>query len=273
MDDTSYLRPAHPWRPVDWRWRLALHLVEQPRSYLRKYADDGVRQAVALERTYPRSWDNDARERLANRQPTLWQARELYYSDPAHSRWAVEARILAGEPVADIARKHNLTPEVIDCYAPLFFDVADRLDNPSLIYMYVVGTKVYTGWSPDDDLDVIWRLFGYNFGPIVLDLLIPLATGRGWLDKIDCPDGLLDDETRLTLKLKMAVALRMPTTPYTLKALLDLWLKIREKEQEAREAARVRAGLRLGPLESLSFATGEAASTPASDTSAPPTST
>jgi hypothetical protein len=243
-NDITFCRACCGWRPVDWRWRLALGLLDRPRTPFRKHADDGVKQALAFERAYRRCQNDKARERLAKRQPELYRARELYYSEPPHPRWAVEARILAREPVADIAKQHDLTPEVIDRYAPIFFDVADRLDNASVIQLFVIGPKVYTGWSPTDDLDVIWRYFGYHYGPKVLDRLIALSSDPHWMDNLECPDKPLDRDTREVLRLKMAVAAQMALTPYTLKKVLELWLKLREKDRQAKDDAHLRAAMK-----------------------------
>jgi hypothetical protein len=68
MEGLSYLRASEGWRPADWRWRLAVYLFEHPRDRWRKYADDGVKQALAFERAYRRCQNDQARERLAKRQ-------------------------------------------------------------------------------------------------------------------------------------------------------------------------------------------------------------
>jgi hypothetical protein len=83
-------------------------------------------------------------------------------------RWATEARILAREDFQTIGRMCLLLPEAVEAFEQLFFCVLDRLEASTWVVCNVIGTKIHTGMT-QHDLDILWRLVGYSYGPLMLD--------------------------------------------------------------------------------------------------------
>jgi hypothetical protein len=139
--------------------------------------DAWVRQAVSYLTALRACRGPSRQRRLAEEMPAVAQAHALHQSDPPLLRWAVEARILAAEPFPDIARKCALTPETVEAYEQLFFAVLDRLESSTWVACQVIGRKAHVGMTAAD-LDVWWKLVGYGFGPIALDIVIDHTTDR-----------------------------------------------------------------------------------------------
>ncbi len=144
------------------------------------------------------------------------------------ARWAVEARLLAGEPIEAIARKTALTPRAVATFEALFFNVADRLENRG--YIIHIGVGLYT--TPrEPDPGLAWRLFGLLGGPVVLDALIDGDYGS--------PDRPEDERALDELRLKVAVALKLlPIDATTAPRLIRLYLRLRQAELAAEGARR-----------------------------------
>jgi hypothetical protein len=87
------------------------------------------------------------------------------------TRWAVEARLLAGEPIEAIARRCGVPVEAVEVYEQLFFNVTDRLENTSYILFHAIGPATYEGFDLDDSGAVL-KWFAYMGGPRVLDFLL-----------------------------------------------------------------------------------------------------
>jgi hypothetical protein len=100
----------------------------------------------------------------------------------------------------------------------------------------VVGPKAFIGLT-EHDLPTIWRLFGFVYGPILLDRLILLSLGPGWAAPLEALAGAPDEETRDLFKVKLMVGLRAPLdTPAKKVAFLKLYLRMLELERAARAA-------------------------------------
>ena len=106
----------------------------------------------------------EALARLAEQMPAVAQAIDLHQADPPHLRWAVEARILAGEAFDAIGRKCGLLPEAVEIYERLFFAVVDMLGFDTWVMCQAVGSKAFYGMT-ENDLDVWWKLLGCCCAP------------------------------------------------------------------------------------------------------------
>ena len=114
------------------------------------------------------------------------------------TRWAVEARLLAGEPIEAIARKTALTPGSVATFEALFFNVSDKLENRGYLIHIAVG--LYPR-PKEPDTGLVWRLFGLLGGPVVMDALIDGDYGSQ-----DRPE---DERFLDELRLKLAVAFKL----------------------------------------------------------------
>ncbi len=172
MDITGlYNDPSNPFRPVDWRWRRAVDLVESGRIASPGHDDAGVCLARKFFRALRGCQDDAARQLLARRMPALFQTYTIYAGPPSFAKSVIEARLLTEETFAQIADKCNCTPAVIETYELLFFSVRDRLTAEGYILHQVIGPRAHTGLR-DDDIDVILKMRAFAGGAVVLDHLI-----------------------------------------------------------------------------------------------------
>ena len=147
----------------------------------------------------------------------------------AHS----QARLLAGESIAAIARKTALTPRAVAMFEALFFNVSDRLENRGYLIHVAVGLYP-TPREPDPGL--VWRLFGLLGGPVVLDALIDGDYGP--------PDRPEDERFLDELRLKLAVAFKLlPVDETTAPRLIRLYFRLWQAELAAEKAHRAAVDL------------------------------
>jgi hypothetical protein len=172
------------------------------------------------------------RESLERKMPDVAGAIAIHEGEPT-TRWAVEARLIAGEPIEAIARKTALTPRAVATFEALFFNVSDKLENRG--YLIHIAVKLYPT-PKEPDLGLVWRLFGLLGGPVVLDALIDGDYGSP-----DRPEGerFLDE-----LRLKLAVAFKfLPVDATTAPRLIRLYLRLWQAELAAEKAHRAAVDL------------------------------
>jgi hypothetical protein len=225
--------PDCPTRPPHWRWRRAEQLFENA-ARPRRWDDLHVRRARDYLAGLRRCLRRGDKERLAARLPDVHEARALHRGEP-HRRWEVEARLLACEPIEQIAHKTVGEPSAVAAYAQLFFDVTGRMGNPGYIIHCAVGLyRAPTG--PDDGR--ILRLVGFFGGPCVVDALV---TGQ-----LDVAQPLKPDElpafmsrfvgNQILIKALVA-ALTMRVDGRAGRALLRTWGRFEASERRLRRAA------------------------------------
>jgi hypothetical protein len=151
------LRSERPFRPLDWRWQLAvqLHAGDLP-PRCRDWADAPVVRAARF---------------LAGRpDPVLAQALAVR-DGPALDRSELEARLLAGQPEAAIATAVGLPRAVVRLSAALFVHVCDRLAARGWLLHHAVGETAFTGLEPGDTDGALKlaavRLPGESFAVVV----------------------------------------------------------------------------------------------------------
>jgi hypothetical protein len=102
----------------------------------------------------------------------------LHYSASPELQHILQARLLTTETFAQIASRLSTNELVIQFYADLFFDVRDRLEARDWIAKVILGPpELRSKFNPDGTLTdaqrgVLYRLFAYRGGPLVLDSLI-----------------------------------------------------------------------------------------------------
>ena len=164
--------------------------------------------------------------------PDVAGAITIHEGEPT-TRWAVEARLIAGESIESIASKTALTPRAVAMFEALFFNVSDRLENRGYLIHIAVGLYP-TPREPDPGL--VWRLFGLIGGPVVLDALIDGDYGS--------PDRPEDERFLDELRLKLAVAFKLlPIDATTAPRLVRLYLRLRQAELAAEGARRAAVDL------------------------------
>lgn len=233
-------RIDHPYRPVHWRWERARLLKEYGKSTPGRDKDDKwIRTAAAFRAAKDECKDELDVYRLYDRYPDLAFAYELW-DEEAYSvqgranpmRYEIEARLLAREPLEQIAKRAGTTVTALTWYEKLFFNVLDRLDNKMYILHIAIGDAIQRGMS-DRDYAVLWKLYAYVRGSHMLDFLVTTFSDFRHADKDTLEQSLLEDH-RSNMRRKAALASRMVgLNGHTQDRLIELHTKIVEVEKAA----------------------------------------
>jgi len=222
--------PHDPFMLVDWRWQRASFLASEPTALAHEEDDEWVRKALDFQEALARCRSETDRHRLAHTMPALWQAHVVFNSQPPFLRWAVEAYILAAESFPEIARKFGLMVEAVTAYERLFFAVAERLECTFWIVSQAIGEKVFTGLT-ERDLGLVWKLLGYNHGPVLLDSLIHNVLHRDRPDNPEPAEQCIAREMQSLLQRHATLAsLFLPVTQKTALKVLKLHAQLSARQ-------------------------------------------
>ncbi|MFO0806607.1 MAG: hypothetical protein U0791_26175 [Gemmataceae bacterium] len=108
-------RNAQKWSSPHWRWDRAAWIWARHRRR-RHLEDEWTLRAI------PFHMPKKSRRRRLD--PTILEAWKIYVQDEA-LRWKLEANVLAGVEPARISEKLAITPQVVEAFEKLFFDVRD----------------------------------------------------------------------------------------------------------------------------------------------------
>lgn len=184
VDDITCLRPSGPFRPPDYRSRLAALIATEPDQRLAArlctWADERTNALVKLQGS------------LRTEHP-LAKARELRNGKQPFLLAEVESRLLAGQSSTDIAAVTGLDAETVEYFHDAFYCVRDRLANGGYIRHSVLGTP--PEGDPDNPPLELLRFYGYFSGPFVLEQVLtvykeirdgtslpPPTSAREWFD-------------------------------------------------------------------------------------------
>lgn len=223
--------PANPFRPPDWRWQRA-KLLAQAKKRSRSDSDDAFTKTVKRY-LYVKSKckeDLDFME-LETKFPGVFWAEQIYSNQAHDTRWAVEARLLAGERLEAIADKVATTPETILWYERIFFNVAPHLRKPDYIACVVMGRSIHAGLH-ERDYDLLWKMFGYAYGPIFLDTVIMPFIGPVHVTSPDQVEAAWEDLYVGTLSKKAAISAMTVPTAYNQVNIMQLYNELKRLEKD-----------------------------------------
>lgn len=229
--------PSNPFRPVNWRWEQARLMREKKLRSIGKTVNDPIIvAAVKFQGRLARCTDDVDRWSLMEEYPDLYNAYLIHRrgddEDRHPLRYAVEARLLAGQPFNEIAELMGVTYDTVDNYERLFFSVTDKLRHSDYIMTCVIGPSVNAGLS-DRDYDLLWKLFGYLYGPTVLDAFINTTSRKFRPQSINEVDAALADDARSALQRKVAIVARtFVVNPFSQSELLNIYARFLEVEKE-----------------------------------------
>jgi len=131
---------------------------------------------------------------------TIYQAWQLYNS-PERVRCRLEARLLAGMPVDDVAAAEQLPPQVIEAFTALFFDVTGCLKATDYILGRAIVNQPYS-FTPCGVGQTVKQL-AYNCGAFLLSaLLLELGWNTPWDRALVGPDPGLGPHMRILLRMQ-----------------------------------------------------------------------
>lgn len=204
----SAYRSTDPLRPVDWRVRIAEDLVDRDRALLPGGHDHLTAEAVRFLRWERCCRSQVDRRRLRNRMPDLAAAFEVWRNLGGTARSVLEARVLADEPVQEIAKRIGLGPQAVASYEGVFFDVRDRLHCVDLILHEVIGLY---GLDARERLEYgkVWKLLAYLGGTAALESVTLSGWTGGRLSSLSELLPALSASARTVLHGRMAAAVPM----------------------------------------------------------------
>ena len=170
---------------------------------------------------------------VVDNHPALAWAHAIYSNtDQSHVRCVVEARILARQTNAEIAARVGTEEDIIDIYEKVFFSVRDRLQYSDYIFQVVMGKTLHASLSTVDNYGILWKLFGYAGGPLVLDAISRRIVNPTWVSRPEETLAFFHDVAVSTMKQRAAVAAAtIAVNSHTNMAILESFVKYVEVER------------------------------------------
>ena len=223
--------PANPFRAPDWRWARA-RLLLQAKKNSRGNSDDACTKTVKRYLTMKSKCKEELDfMELENKFPGLFWAEQIYANQSRDTRWAVEARLLAGEGMESIADKVSTTSETILWYERVFFNVLPHLKKADYIACVVMGRSIHAGLH-ERDYDLLWKMFGYAYGPVFLDTVIMPFIGPNHVTSTDQVDATWEDLYASTLSKKAAISVMTVPTAYNQCNIMQLYNELKRLERD-----------------------------------------
>lgn len=206
------------------------------RGIPRRNEDAATLAAVKFQQALARCTNDIDRHMLMEREPGIYHAylvrRPAETQEGSIQRWSLEARLLTNESDDDIADKIGCTPTIIEWYERLFFNVREKLRARDYIMTTVIGPAVHTGMT-DRDYDILWKVFGYIYGPIVLDAFMTTSTSIGSLVETgEEVNDRFDVDISATIRRKAMICARTYVlNGFTQEGMMNIYSRFRELEQ------------------------------------------
>jgi len=218
------VRLYDPFLRPDWRFERVLRLVSRVPTPGRttKRDDPHIKDA----RSFMLRWNRgeEWRENLLDEDPGLYYAHSIFtnlHMDP-EVKFMLEARLLADQPMEDIADCLKTLPETISWYEKLFFNVSPFLRHHDWIVKHVLlpSSDRFVEHNDDDDdaapvpqgtplvvrphLDMTLKFFAYFGGPILCDFMISGFRRGNIVQNADEISSWLDEQWKVTLQRRSA---------------------------------------------------------------------
>jgi hypothetical protein len=243
------------YRSPQWRWDRVMKMANRGPTPGRCSTrdDDYVRKA----RNFHLRWrDYDSREQ---REELYWETPGLFYAYEINEKQSeqysvaavLQARLLAGQPAAQIAEAMSTVPETVEWYEALFFNVNDRLKNrdwvttrillPALLKRREVdladGAPFRDPPIAQPFMDGSLKMFAYFGGPRLVDFMITGFQAGKQLNSIEDLAGWLDGQWASTIRRRSAqAALMFNVNNFNVTELFTIHTRIMEIERSEESA-------------------------------------
>jgi hypothetical protein len=176
----------NPLRSPRWRYDRVVKAVQKPGFLFRRSTGDDYPIRLYhryLTRGAAAHGDNRQLELLRQEYPDAALVHELYFSRSIELRQILEARLLTDESFAQIANRMGLGESAVRLYSDLFFDVRDRMQATLWVLKIILGSPETRckfnedGTLTDEQRGLLYRLFAYYGGPLVLDAMVAGISG------------------------------------------------------------------------------------------------
>lgn len=194
-----------------------------------------IRQAMQFQHEYAQARDEWAHYTLASRRPALyWAYRVWERASPFRS--GIEARILAGDDNFTVGFAGGLTPETVEAYEAVFYNVRDRLPHQDVIIRVLLARAAEQGVQ-GRDYDLLWKLYAYFCGSEAFQAVANGFVSPSRVSSADTVNAALEADAIATLKLKAALAAHtVGVNPQTQLELLAAFTKFVEVERTSEAA-------------------------------------
>jgi len=260
MSQFHELTIRNPNRPVDWRWRRAIAIVEGRLRPLRSANDLWIQRAAAFYRVLLNARTEHDYYIVTQRYDRMYWAYKFFMDrnddNMANTTgYELEARLLAVDPndpepttiYTRLADYFGCSPHDIETYERLFFNVLEPEDPASAklhcrpyVLHTAIGPRVYYGLQ-GRHFDVLWKLLGYIGGPSVLDAIVSYKTGVVRPNSVSAVASFLREHTRGTIQ-RQAMMLSHTIDPnpqrYGVMELLNVFERMVEAERASGDQAR-----------------------------------
>lgn len=163
----AHFQEHNPVRPVDWRWQRATALAVPGRRCSPKQDDVATRLTVRFVR-----WRQGLRSGRRNEATAGFSLADLAAAYDLHEGGGersaeLQARVLAGQPAAEIALRMGIAATTVAAYEAVFFAVRERLHAETHILLAAIGAERLVSGRYDRGQQL--KLLGFFGGPRVLD--------------------------------------------------------------------------------------------------------
>lgn len=245
-------RRFDPHRRPDWRFERVLQLADrQPvPGRCTKRDDDHVRKMKSFLLRW-RNRSESSREELLFENPGLYYAYSLHENetDDHELEFIIQSRLLAGQPVEEIAEALGTMPETVSWYEAIFFNVSERLGNHDWVVKHILlpaasrnVVRVQGEGQPPANMALVarpfldWSLkwFSYFGGPVICEWMIGgFKRGRTVTNQDDI-DNFIDDQWANTIRRRSAQAAgSFEVNKYNVMELFHTHAQIMSLEQSA----------------------------------------
>lgn len=252
-------------RAPDWKWKRVL-AIEAGDASPASITMDGrhnyewISRASGFWRSYSKDPNPAYNTDLIGLYGDIYLAYNIFTDTETLFKPELEARVLARVESEEIAVLSGNPLEAIVAYEELFFDVRNRLDQKSYIMHYVIG-KDLQNLTPEK-LDKLWKLFGYFYGPKVLDAFISRTVSPQMCTTDDAVESTLETDAMRSLKVSAAIAGKHPFGgTREQKRLFDTLIHLMEVNKMADMSKNSSSAIIMSHigtmLDNLSFSVGE----------------
>lgn len=222
--------PHDPFKSPSWRWERARWLRDRGK-YIRAGKDD---EWTLLTKKYQilleKAKDEIDHYKLSCKFPGIYFAHDMYEREETDFKWTIEALILAKTPFDQIAKKVCCSIDVVFWYEKLFFNVTDKLDSPYYIVNRVFGNSIHRGVT-DRNYDLLWKLYGYMYGPMVLEFMFLSGNNPQHINRWDQVPTCVRDDTSLQIHRRANIAVRTMPLAFNHRVILETHTKLIEIEK------------------------------------------
>jgi hypothetical protein len=231
-----------------WRWARACEIDAGGHKTTKQLdGPDGfmwIRRALRTKRRIARAGDRqDALYAAMLRDKDMFWAHSIWAEDKNQMRWALEARVLAGESNEDIAEKIGSEPEIVNAFVNVFYDVRGKLRHQDYVQGVILGDAVTRGLS-ERHYDLLWKMIALQGGSFALDAAINRGPGVPKPTSADEVGVFFQDFAISTMKYKAALAAAtIPVNSHTQLPLIEAFVKYVEIERTTENAMKAQTSI------------------------------